>query len=206
MTSKQLYGFTKDKACERSAWKRLWGTRNTELEEKYLSSLDYCRHATRLRLQPNAAAAWLHSSSQRQESAAATRPRRYHLLTGIAMNAEGSQSVRAMSCANPIPAWAHRRKSLPASRNFSVKLGHKIFTNWSLFFLSVWLAEVVVTQTQTCLFYGGVISSLPASLELLRRVIMVLDSCSMSLNYLLVFEKESQMHYMNQIKLRRELN
>lgn len=65
---------------------------------------------------------------------------------------------------------------------------------------------MVVTQTQTYLFYGGVISSLPASLELLRRVIMVLDSCSMSLNYLLVFEKESQMHYMNQIKLRRELN
>lgn len=58
VTSKQLYGFTKDKAYERSVWKRLWGSRNAELEGKHLSSLDYCSHATLLRLQPRAAAAW----------------------------------------------------------------------------------------------------------------------------------------------------
>lgn len=58
MASKQLHGFTKDKACEKSAWKRLSETRNIELEGKYCSSLDYCTHATFMRFQPDASAVW----------------------------------------------------------------------------------------------------------------------------------------------------
>lgn len=121
MTSKQLYSFTKDKACERSTWKRLWGTRNIELEGKYFSSSDYIAvmlHLCGCSLTPRLRG--LHSSSQWQESSTASRLHHYYHLTGIATNSQCSQSVRAMICANPIPACAHRRKPLPASSSSAV--------------------------------------------------------------------------------------
>lgn len=112
----QANSFTKDKAYERSVWKRRWGTRNTELGGKYLNNLDYWSHAMLLWLWPSTAAAWAaqfipeHCSN----SAPPLSPSHWHYHR---------QSVRAMSCANPIPAWAHRRKSLPASRSPSVQVG-----------------------------------------------------------------------------------
>lgn len=64
----------------------------------------------------------LHSSSQWQDSSTASRPHHYHHLTGITTNSQCSQSVRAMICANPISACAHRRKRLPASSSLQCEV------------------------------------------------------------------------------------
>lgn len=149
MTSKQLYGFTKDKACERSAWKRLWGTRNIELEGKYFSSLDYCSHATFMRLQPNASAAWAAqfipvTGEQYSISSPPWSPPHWHWHK---LTVQSICACNDLCKSNPSMCT---QKKVPAcfQQLFSVKSGHKITTNQSPLLLFVRPPEAAATPSQ----------------------------------------------------------
>lgn len=126
-----------------------------ELEGKY-SSLDHCSHATFMRLQPNASAAWAAqfipvTGEQYSSLSLPLSPSHwhYHRLT-----VQPICACRDLCKSNPS---MYTQKKAPAcfQQLLSGKSGHEMTTNQSSLLLFVSLAEAVVTPSQPPFLLGA---------------------------------------------------